>query len=106
EPGTPRARGQWRARRTDVRVAPDVADARGRPPTPKRVRRMWERPLPWTIVGVGGFLAAVALGYLLTKSIQNGGGASGRGAFWLITALGILAVALSLATFLYTLRKR
>jgi Cytochrome c554 and c-prime len=106
EPETPRGPGEWRARRTDVRVAPDVADAHGRPPTPKRVRKMWERPLPWTIVGVVGFLGAVAVGYELIKVIQNGGGASGRGAFWLISALGILAVALSATTFLYTFRKR
>ncbi|MFL5799194.1 MAG: multiheme c-type cytochrome [Actinomycetota bacterium] len=100
------APGEWRARRTDVRVAPEAVDAGGRPRAPKRLRKTWERPLPWTIVGVVGFVGAVALGYVLIESIQNGGGASGRGAFWLITALGILAVALSVATFLYTFRKR
>ena len=100
------APGEWRARRTDVRVGPGVAAAGGRPPTPKRVRKTWERPLPWTIVGVVGFLGAVAPGYLLIKVLQNGNGASGRGAFWLISALGILAVVLSASTFLYTFRKR
>jgi len=78
----------------------------GRPPTPRRLRRLSERPLPWAIAAVGGFLAAVLGAYLLIKVIQDRGGASGRGAFWLITFLGVLGLALAMSTFLYTFRKR
>ncbi len=106
-PATAVARpGDWRAARRDVRVTPDAAGARGRPPTPRRLRRMWERQLPWAVMAVLGFVGAVLFGYGMIKIIQNGGGADSRGAFWLITLLGVLAVILAATTFLYTFRKR
>jgi hypothetical protein len=58
------------------------------------------------LVAVVGFLGAIAFAYGLLKIIQNGGGAAGRGAFWLITFLGVIAVVLALTTFLYIFRKR
>jgi hypothetical protein len=58
------------------------------------------------IVAVVGFIGAVAFGYGMIKVIQGQDGASGRGAFWLITLLGVIAVLLSASTFLYTFRKR
>ncbi|HXJ66936.1 MAG TPA: multiheme c-type cytochrome, partial [Actinomycetota bacterium] len=96
--------GEWRAVRSDVQVTPEGAS--GRVPTPRRVRRMWERPLPWLIVAVVGFLGAIAFGYGMIKLIQGANGADGRGAFWLITLLGVFVVIVSGLTFLYTFRKR
>ena len=58
------------------------------------------------VVGIVGFLGAILFGYGLLKVIQNSGGANGRGAFGLVTFLGVIAVVLSATTFLYTFRKR
>ncbi len=109
EPVTPEAEaGKWKARRSEVKVRPDLAaaSASGKAPTPRRVRKTLEHPLPWLVLAVVGFLGAILFGWGLLTVIQNSGGASGRGAFWLITFLGVVAVVLSATTFLYTFRKR
>jgi mono/diheme cytochrome c family protein len=93
----------WRGRAPEVSTGPGGG---GRPPTPRRMRRTSERSTPWLVAAGAAFALAVFLAYLLIGAIQNRGGASGRGAFWLITILGVLAVAAAVATFLYTFRKR
>jgi len=79
-----------------------------RPPAsrPRRPRDLIERPLPWVLLTLLVLVAVAGAAFLLFKSIQNSGGASGRGAFYLITFLGIVALLLIWFTFFYTARKR
>jgi len=73
---------------------------------PKRPAKLPERAWLWAPVAAGVAVLCVAAALLFLKHIRDSGGARGRGAFWLVTTLGVVAALLIGSTFFYTLRKR